>query len=131
VHLARITGIGGVFIKSAAKKETSAWYDRVLGLKLEPWGGGVLRWPEDTAEDRGATAWNLAGEGGDWFPGPVMINYRVDSMDGMIARLAENGVPVLKGPEYHENGVFLWLMDPDGRKVELWEPKKWDAANKR
>ena len=103
----------------------------MLGLPLKPWGGAALKWPEDTAEDGGATAWSLASEGGDWFPGQVMVNYRVDDMDGMIARMAEHGVSPVKGPEYHENGVFLWVVDPDGRKVELWQPKKWDAANKR
>jgi predicted enzyme related to lactoylglutathione lyase len=129
--MARIMGIGGVFIKSKAPKETAAWYERVLGLALEPWGGAALDWKKDTADDGGASAWHLAGEASDWFPGPVMVNYRVDSMEGMLARLAEHGVAVLKGPEYHENGVFLWVLDPEGRKVELWEPKPWDDANKR
>ena len=129
--MAQITGIGGVFLKSANPKTTTEWYGRVLGLDLAKWGGAVIRWTSDKLEDGGATAWNLAAEDSAWFPGPAMINYRVDDMDGIIARLAEHGVPVEKGPEYHENGVFLWVVDPDGRKVELWQAKKWDAANKR
>jgi hypothetical protein len=52
-------------------------------------------------------------------------------MDGIIRRLKEGGVPIFKGPEYAENGAFLWVIDPDGNKVELWEPKIWDDKNKR
>jgi predicted enzyme related to lactoylglutathione lyase len=55
-----------------------------------------------------------------------MINYRIDDMDGMIAQLNANGIEILKGPEAHPNGRFLWIMDPDGNKVELWEPKLWE-----
>jgi predicted enzyme related to lactoylglutathione lyase len=60
-----------------------------------------------------------------------MINYRIDNMDEMIAQLKNAGTAILKGPEYHENGSFAWVMDPEGNKVELWEPKIWDEKNKR
>ena len=59
-----------------------------------------------------------------------MINYRVDDMAGMIEQLKAGGVEISKGPESHENGKFAWIMDPDGNKVELWEPKIWDDRNK-
>ncbi len=59
-----------------------------------------------------------------------MINYRIDSMDKMLAQLKENKVEIVKGPESHENGTFLTIMDPDGNRVELWEPKIWDDKNK-
>jgi catechol 2,3-dioxygenase-like lactoylglutathione lyase family enzyme len=62
---------------------------------------------------------------------PFMINYRVDNLDEMLAQLRAGGVPVIKGPESHENGKFAWIMDPDGNKVELWEPMIWDDKNKR
>ncbi len=58
-----------------------------------------------------------------------MINYRIDDMEGMIAQLKNGGVEILKGPESHENGKFVSLLDPDGNKVELWEPKNWDEKN--
>jgi len=60
-----------------------------------------------------------------------MINYRVDDLDGLLAQLKEAGVKILKGPESHENGKFAWIMDPDGNKVELWEPMIWDEKNKK
>ena len=59
-----------------------------------------------------------------------MINYRVDDMAGLIAKLQTSGVKILKGPESYENGKFAWIMDPDGNKIELWEPKIWDGKNK-
>ncbi len=59
-----------------------------------------------------------------------MINYRVDNLDEMLAQLREGGVEIVKGPESHENGKFAWIMDPEGNKIELWEPMIWDDKNK-
>jgi predicted enzyme related to lactoylglutathione lyase len=133
--MARVTGIGGVFFKAKTdNQKLREWYNKYLGVKLEEWGGSVLRWPEDQAEDKGATVWHVAEPATQWFSpseSTFMINYRIDNMDEMLTQLREGDVPVHKGPEYHENGAFLWILDPDGNKVELWEPKKWDAKNKR
>jgi predicted enzyme related to lactoylglutathione lyase len=60
-----------------------------------------------------------------------MINYRIDNMEEMIGQLNAGGVPIHQGPEYHENGAFVWIIDPDGNKIELWEPKVWDDKNKK
>ena len=122
--MARITGIGGVFVRAKGDaKALAAWYEKYLGLKLETWGGAVLRWPEDRAEDDGVTAWHVADAASDWFPGRFMVNYRVDDLDGMVAQLKAGGIALTKAPETHENGKFAWVTDPDGNKVELWEPK--------
>jgi predicted enzyme related to lactoylglutathione lyase len=129
--MAKITGIGGVFFKSKGDpKALAAWYQKHLGMPLEPWGGAALRWPEDKAEDKGVTAWTIAKADSKWFDAPFMINYRVDDMDVLLANLRAAGVEILKGPESHENGKFAWIVDPDGNKVELWEPKLWDEKNK-
>ena len=124
--MARITGIGGVFFKSKSDHEQlAAWYARHLGLPLQPWGGAALRWPEDKAGDGGVTAWHVADKNSDWFSpseSSFMINYRVDDLDALLAQLQRDGVPILKGPESHENGRFAWLVDPEGNKVELWQP---------
>jgi len=64
-------------------------------------------------------------------PSGFMINYRIDNMAELLARLQRNGVEIWKGPESHENGKFAWILDRDGNKVELWEPIQWDANNKR
>ena len=133
--MARITGIGGVFIKAKTdEKALAEWYKKNLGIKLEDWGGCALEWTEDKAEDKGATAWAVAEPNTQWFSpseSSFMINYRIDNMDEMIAQLKNAGTAILKGPEFHENGKFAWVMDPEGNKVELWEPKLWDEKNKR
>ena len=133
--MARITGIGGVFFKSKGDhKALATWYQKHLGIKLESWGGAVLRWPQDTAEDKGATAWTVAENDTKWFSpseSSFMINYRIDSMDEMVEQLRTGGVPIHQGPESHEHGKFAWIIDPDGNKVELWEPMVMEAKNKK
>ena len=132
--MAKITGIGGVFLKSKGdSKALAAWYQQHLGMPLESWGGAVLRWPDDKAEDRGLTVWTLAAKDSKWFSpseSSFMINYRVDDLVELLAQLRAAGVEVFKGPESHENGKFAWIMDPEGNKVELWEPMLWDDKNK-
>ena len=132
--MARITGIGGVFFKSRNDNAAlAAWYQKHLGLALESFGGAILRWPDDHADDKGVTVWHVAERESQWFSpsdSSFMINYRVDNLDEMIAQLKAGGVEVLQGPESHENGKFAWILDPDGNKVELWEPKVWDEKNK-
>ena len=132
--MAKVMGIGGVFFKSRNDSAAlAAWYQNHLGIPLESWGGAVLRWPEDTAKDGGLTVWNVAKKESQWFSpsdSSFMINYRVDDMDASLAQLRAAGIEILKGPESHENGKFAWIMDPEGNKVELWEPMAWDEKNK-
>jgi predicted enzyme related to lactoylglutathione lyase len=132
--MAKVTGIGGVFFKTKSDAAAlNAWYQKYLGIPIESFGGAVLEWPNDHAEDQGLTVWQVADKESKWF-GPsnssFMINYRVDNLDEMLAQLHAGGVEVIGGPESHENGCFAWIMDPDGNKVELWEPKLWDEKNK-
>jgi len=132
--MARITGIGGVFFKSTKDNKALAdWYQKHLGLKLEDWGGAILRWPEDKADDQGLTVWSVAEKDTKWFApshSNFMINYRVDDMKGMLAQLGEAGIEIVQGPESHENGIFAWILDPEGNKIELWQPMAWDEKNK-
>jgi len=132
--MAKVTGIGGVFIKSKGDHEAlAAWYAKHLGLTLTEWGGAILKWPEDESEDRGLTVWQVAEKDGDWFSPSTsgfMINYRVDDLEALVDQLRKDGVEILKGPEKHENGPFAWILDPEGNKVELWQPMLWDDKNK-
>lgn len=132
--MAKVTGIGGVFFKSRGdSKALSAWYQQHLGMSLEDFGGAILRWPDDQANDGGLTVWSVAKHDSQWFSpsdSAFMINYRVDDLDELLAQLRAAGVNVVGGPESHENGKFAWIMDPDGNKVELWQPMAWDAKNK-
>ena len=132
--MAKVTGVGGVFFKSTGDRAAlAAWYQKHLGMPLADFGGAVLRWPDDKAEDGGLTVWHVAGKDSKWFSpsdSSFMINYRVDDLAGMLAQLRAAGVEVVKGPEAAENGKFAWIMDPEGNKVELWEPMMWDEKNK-
>jgi predicted enzyme related to lactoylglutathione lyase len=126
--MARVTGIGGVFLKAKDPAALKQWYVEHLGMRLEDWGGVVFRWDDDAANQSaaGATVWHLADADGDWFEpsqSQVMINYRVDDLHGLLAQLADAGVACIKGPDESFNGLFAWVMDPEGNKVELWEPR--------
>ena len=102
-------------------------------MPFESFGGAVLKWPDDKAEDEGLTVWHIAEKQSEWFSpndSPFMINYRVDNLVEMIAQLRAGGVEVVAGPDSHENGKFAWIMDPEGNKVELWEPMILDEKNK-
>jgi|SRR4051812_37798494 predicted enzyme related to lactoylglutathione lyase len=125
--MAKVTGIGGVFFKSTSDNaELAAWYSKHLGMPLEDFGGAILRWPNDTADDRGLTVWHVAAKDSKWFSpstSSFMINYRVDDLGELLDQLRAAGVAIVKGPDSDETGKFAWIMDPEGNKVELWEPK--------
>jgi predicted enzyme related to lactoylglutathione lyase len=131
--MAKVTGIGGIFFKSLGKgAELAAWYEKNLGITLESWGGAILKWTDDKVVDGGLTVWSTANADSKWFSpseSSFMINYRVDNMDEMLEQLKQNGVEILKGPDSEENGKFAWITDPDGNKVELWEPMNADEKN--
>lgn len=118
-----VTGIGGVFFKSEDPKALQDWYTHVLGV--EPTGEGytVFRWggPGDT----GSTVWSLFPADTDHL-GPAehrwMINYRVDDLEGLLTKLRSHGVTVDEETMEDENGRFGWCWDPEGNRVELWEP---------
>ena len=124
----RVTGIGGVFFKAKDPKALGEWYRDHLGMALSDFGGAVLKWKDDHADDGGASVWHVAAADTKWFApseSAFMINYRVDDLTALLAQLAAAGISPQKGPEEHPNGKFAWVMDPEGNKVELWEPKLW------
>ena len=123
-----ITGIGGVFIKAKDPKALAAWYRDVLGLPLQPWGGAALRY--DAPQHPPAAAWSAFPASTAYFApssSSFMINYAVDDMDAIIARLHAKGVEPLKRTDDDSSGKFAWILDPEGNKVELWEPKRTTA----
>src|SRR5438045_2543086 len=121
----RITGVGGVFFKAKDPKALAAWYRDVLGLPLEPWGGAKLRY--DAPKHPPALSLNAFPASTSYFApssGDFMINYAVDEMDAVLARLVAKGVAILKRVDDDANGRFAWILDPEGNKIELWEPKR-------
>ena len=120
-----VTGVGGVFVKSKDPKALAQWYQEVLGLEIKPWGGAAL--PFDAQGHPPKVSWTAFPESSDYMSPSTrefMINFAVDDMDAIIARLTARGVPILKRDDGDVFGRFAWIQDPDGTKIELWQPKK-------
>ena len=120
-----VTGVGGVFVKSKDPKALARWYREVLGLEVKPWGGAAI--PFDMPGHPPKVAWTAFPESSDHMSPSTrefMINFAVDDMDAIIARLNAKGVPILKRDDNDDFGRFAWIQDPDGTKIELWQPRK-------
>jgi predicted enzyme related to lactoylglutathione lyase len=122
----KILGIGGLFFKSVDPAAMQAWYARVLGFSFEDWGGIVFT-PDAAATQPGAaTIFSAFKADTDYFAPSekdFMFNLMVDDLDGILARCAEQGVTPLAPVLDEFNGRFAHIMDPEGRKIELWQPK--------
>lgn len=120
----RITGLGGVFVTSKDPKALSAWYRDVLGIAVESWGGAAL--PTDAPGHPPVAVWNAFPQDEDYLKPSTrefMLNFAVDDLDAFLARLKAKGVTVLKRDDSDPSGAFAWILDPDGTKIELWQPK--------
>lgn len=123
--MAKVTGLGGVFLKTADIERLRSFFSDELGFPMEPWGGAFSWRERDDPERRGYTVIGLHSDQSDYFepsPLPFMINLRVDDLDGMLAQLQARGHEVVKRFEPEPNGRFAHVMGPDGLKIELWEP---------
>lgn len=122
----RVTGIGGVFFKSADPGRAMEWYRTHLGIEAGDWGGFAFEWTEKNEPDEtGYTVWGAFPDTTRYFlpsQEPFMVNFRVADLTSLIAALKEEGVDVVGEIEEHPNGKFAWILDLEGRKVELWEP---------
>ena len=118
--MARITGLGGVFVKRADVEATSAWYRDVLGIAGDY--GPMFRWADEPMDDPFSLLSSFKADSDylDPSPHPFMINLRVDDLDGFQAMLESKGVEIL-GRADEPYGKFAWIMDPDAVKIELWE----------
>lgn len=117
----RVTGIGGVFFKARDAEALRAWYREHLGIDVQDWGGTAFRWND--AE--GLTVWTIFKESSDYFdpsPAPFMINYRVPDLHALLDVLRQEGCNVVDKTDESEFGKFGWVMDPEGNRIELWEP---------
>jgi len=122
----KITGIGGIFIKAKDAAALQAWYKRHLGIDVQGWGGTAFTWTDgDGKPYAGTTTWSVFAATNDYFApstAPFMVNYRVEDVHALAKILREEGCNVLDKIEDTEYGKFAWVIDPEGNKVELWEP---------
>ncbi len=122
----RVTGIGGIFFKAKDAPALQAWYKMHLGIDVQEWGGAAFSWADSDGKPMcGTTIWSVSAEDGDPFEpsrSSFMVNYRVDDVYELVTVLRDEGCDVLDKIEDSEYGRFAWVMDPEGNKVELWEP---------
>jgi predicted enzyme related to lactoylglutathione lyase len=115
----RVTGIGGIFFKVKDLAKSREWYQKHLGINSGEYGKIF------TCDEGGMTVWNPFPADTDYFnPGdkPFMINYRVENLEELLKVLKEEGVEIVGDMQSYDYGKFGWIMDPDGHKIELWEP---------
>lgn len=121
----RVTGLGGIFFKTKDPAAARAWYEKHLGMTMDDYGHTFFWRPMDQPQHRARTQWCAFDAATKYFSPsekPFMINYRVADLEGLLAQLREEGVEIAGEMEVYEYGKFAWIMDPDGHKIELWEP---------
>ncbi len=123
--MTRVTGIGGIFFKASDPEALQAWYRDHLGVPGSGDGYVVFRWRDAERDRPGETIWSAFKRDTTYFApsaAPFMINYRVDDLHAVLAALRSEGVAVDDKIEESELGKFGWVMDPEGNRIELWEP---------
>lgn len=123
-NMTRVTGIGGIFIKAKNPEMLQTWYKKHLGIDVQVWGGTSFKWVDGEGKPyAGTTAW-MIGNGENFKPSnsSFMVNYRVANLSKLLTALRDEGCNVLDETDESEFGKFGWVIDPEGNKVELWEP---------
>jgi predicted enzyme related to lactoylglutathione lyase len=122
----RVTGIGGIFFKAIDAPALRDWYKRHLGIDVKEWGGTAFNWTDSAGTPiGGSTIWSIGRAEGDQFApskASFMVNYRVEDLNALVTMLKEEGCNVLDKVDESEYGKFAWVIDPEGNKVELWQP---------
>ncbi len=122
----RVTGIGGIFFQAKDAAALQAWYKRHLGIDVQAWGGTAFPWTDDAGTPAGGTTvWSIgAADSHPFAPSTssFMVNYRVDDLAALLQALRDERCHVLEKTDDSEYGKFGWVLDPEGNKVELWQP---------
>lgn len=123
--MARVTGVGGIFLRSHDPSRLAKWYTEHLGLSVSADNAAILRWSDEGVSGTGMTVWSVFPEDTTYLgPGTqaTMVNYRVDDLEALLLKLAAAGVWVDPHREDFPYGRFAWVQDCDGNRLELWEP---------
>jgi predicted enzyme related to lactoylglutathione lyase len=119
----RVVGIGGIFFKCKDVEITKAWYNKYLGIESDQYGG-CFEW-HNADGTKGHTVWSTFRNDTTYFDPAqqeFMINYRVYDLESLLVLLKEEGVVQIGEIDIQEYGKFAWILDPDGKKIELWQP---------
>ncbi len=121
----KVTGIGGIFFFSDNPQETKEWYGKNLGLKIDDYGSTFESRNVNKPDEINQLVWSPFKKGSEYFnpsKKDFMINYRVQNIEALVDKLKENGVTVLDSIASYDYGKFIHILDPEGNKIELWEP---------
>ena len=121
----RVIGVGGIFFKAKDPERLYQWYEKHLGLKRES-DGSVVKMPWPKSEEKGSTAFAIFPADTKYFnpsSSAFMLNFCVSDLDGLLKNLEAGGIEIDPKPEDYDYGRFAWIMDPEGNRIELWEPK--------
>lgn len=122
----QVNGIGGIFFKSENPERLYKWYEKHLGIKADPQVGKMFEWQQKDGKP-GLTIWAIFPRDTKYFDpshASFMLNYRVENLDALLEALRAEGVWIDPKREDHDYGRFAWIMDPEGNRIELWEPPK-------
>ncbi len=122
----KVTGIGGIFFFSDNPKKSREWYAQNLGLKTNEWGSSFEFRNANNPQEINYLQWSPFEKGSDYFKPSkkeFMINYRVQNIEGLVNQLSQNGVTIVDEIVEYDYGKFVHIMDDEGNKIELWEPK--------
>ena len=122
----RVTGIGGFFFKSQNPKDLKEWYKNHLGLPVDAYGCSFIWRKEEPPHEKALTQWSPFESNTKYFDPsekPFMMNFRVENLERLLELLKEEGVSIIGDTEEYSYGKFAWILDPEGNKIELWEPK--------
>lgn len=120
----KVTGVGGIFIKANDPKLLTEWYDQHLGIQFQH-GFIQFKWADEGEKATGSTTFSIFKSDNAYFnpsEKPFMINFRVADLHGLLQELREKGVTIVGDPQEYDYGRFGWILDPEGNKIELWEP---------
>ncbi|MDP5169509.1 MAG: VOC family protein [Bacteroidia bacterium] len=120
----RVTGIGGVFFRVADTNAMKSWYEEHLGIPQHPYGAIFASHPIGKPDKVAVTNWSFFKKDDSYFPPEqaVMVNFRVQNLELLLKELSAAGVSIVADMETYEYGKFAWILDPEGNKIELWEP---------
>lgn len=121
----KVTGIGGIFFKSKDPQAANEWYKKHLGFDTTPYGTSFEWLHADDATKKGLTQWNAFPQQTTYFEPSgkeFMINYRVDNLEALVEELKKENVTIVDEIATYDYGKFVHIMDPEGNKIELWEP---------
>lgn len=120
--MASITGLGGIMFRSTNPQQLLQWYREVLGINVEDWGGAVFSLEKSPADYQ---VWSVLPDSTKYIEpstSPFMVNFVVDKLEEFLVEIRSKGADILGGPESNDYGTFAWVLDPDGNKIELWQP---------